>query len=137
MLYYLFPAVQPRWLVTVAERVEGVGAEESVVSAVKSEEEAAPQKPAEPEGGEGAMETDGTANEHHDPLEGEEDLKMLPVPVRVGEAVDVVAQVGRQPKTITGFQTHTSPVLLNFSERAELATDECMFIVDLQACVSI
>lgn len=43
----------------------------------------------------------------------------------VVKAVDVVAQAGR-PKTITGFQTHTTPVLLAYGERAELATEECM-----------
>ncbi|KAG5226331.1 26S proteasome non-ATPase regulatory [Salix suchowensis] len=32
----------------------------------------------------------------------------LIVPVRVGQAVDVVGQAGR-PKTITGFQTHSTP----------------------------
>jgi len=47
----------------------------------------------------------------------------LAVPVRVGEAVDTVAQAGR-PKTITGFQTHTSPVLLAVGERAELGTEQ-------------
>lgn len=47
----------------------------------------------------------------------------LPVPVRVGNAVDVVAQAGR-PKSITGFQTHTTPVLLNAGERAELGTEK-------------
>ncbi|EFJ39963.1 26S proteasome regulatory complex [Volvox carteri f. nagariensis] len=47
----------------------------------------------------------------------------LPVSCRVGTAVDVVAQAGR-PKTITGFQTHTTPVLLGVGERAELATEE-------------
>ena len=52
-------------------------------------------------------------------------LKQVNIPVRVGQAVDVVAQAGK-PKTITGFQTHTTPVLLAFGERAELATDECM-----------
>ena len=45
------------------------------------------------------------------------------VPVRVGQAVDVVGQAGK-PKSITGFQTHTTPVLLHAGERAELATDE-------------
>ena len=35
----------------------------------------------------------------------------------------MVGQAGR-PKAITGFQTHTSPVLLAHGERAELATDE-------------
>jgi 26S proteasome regulatory subunit N1 len=53
----------------------------------------------------------------------DEDLKPLPVTVRVGQAVDTVGQAGR-PKTITGFQTHTTPVLLAAGERAELATDE-------------
>jgi len=53
----------------------------------------------------------------------DENLKSLPVTVRVGQAVDVVCQAGR-PKTITGFQTHSTPVLLAHSERAELATEE-------------
>jgi len=53
----------------------------------------------------------------------DEDLKPLPVSVRVGQAVDVVGQAGK-PKTITGFQTHTTPVLLAAGERAELASDE-------------
>ena len=47
----------------------------------------------------------------------------VPVPVRVGEAIDTVAQAGR-PKTITGFQTHTTPVLLATGERAELGTEQ-------------
>jgi len=53
----------------------------------------------------------------------DEELQPLTVPVRVGLAVDVVGQAGK-PKTITGFQTHTTPVLLSHGERAELATDE-------------
>jgi len=53
----------------------------------------------------------------------DQDLNPLPVSVRVGQAVDVVGQAGK-PKTITGFQTHTTPVLLAYGERAELATDE-------------
>ncbi|VDP81406.1 unnamed protein product [Echinostoma caproni] len=60
----------------------------------------------------------------------DEDLKPLPVTVRVGQAVDVVGQAGR-PKTITGFQTHTTPVLLSHGERAELATDEYMAVTQL------
>jgi len=51
------------------------------------------------------------------------ELRPLPVSVRVGQAVDVVGQAGK-PKTITGFQTHTTPVLLAHGERAELATEE-------------
>ena len=53
----------------------------------------------------------------------DEELKQLSVPVRVGQAVDVVGQAGR-PKTITGFQTHSTPVLLATGDRAELATDK-------------
>lgn len=52
-----------------------------------------------------------------------EDLQPLQTPVRVGQAVDTVGQAGR-PKTITGFQTHNTPVLLGVGERAELATDD-------------
>jgi hypothetical protein len=44
------------------------------------------------------------------------------------QAVDVVGQAGK-PKTITGFQTHTTPVLLAYGERAELATDECILYI--------
>ncbi len=36
-------------------------------------------------------------------------------------AAGACAQAGR-PKTITGFQTHTTPVLLSVGDRAELAT---------------
>mmetsp|Transcript_49059 Transcript_49059/g.140799 ORF Transcript_49059/g.140799 Transcript_49059/m.140799 type:complete len:883 (-) Transcript_49059:135-2783(-) len=53
----------------------------------------------------------------------DEDLKEIKVPVRVGQAVDTVGQAGR-PKMMTGFQTRTTPVLLNYSDRAELATEE-------------
>ncbi|WCJ25522.1 hypothetical protein M5689_007399 [Euphorbia peplus] len=53
----------------------------------------------------------------------DENLKPLSIPVRVGQAVDVVGQAGR-PKTITGFQTHSTPVLLAAGDRAELATEK-------------
>ncbi|XP_077986315.1 26S proteasome non-ATPase regulatory subunit 2-like [Glandiceps talaboti] len=53
----------------------------------------------------------------------DQELRPLPVPVRVGQAVDVVGQAGK-PKTITGFQTYTTPVLLQYGDRAELATEE-------------
>lgn len=53
----------------------------------------------------------------------DEELNELKVPVRVGQAVDVTGLAGR-PKQITGFQTRTTPVLLNYQDRAELATDE-------------
>ncbi|ETV80823.1 hypothetical protein H257_06289 [Aphanomyces astaci] len=54
----------------------------------------------------------------------------LPVSVRVGQAVEVVGQAGR-PKSITGFQTHNTPVLLNVKDRAELATDEYIALTNV------
>ncbi|KAL4741982.1 armadillo-type protein [Aspergillus similis] len=53
----------------------------------------------------------------------DEDLQPLPVNVRVGQAVDVVGQAGR-PKTITGWQTQSTPVLLSYGERAELEDEK-------------
>lgn len=67
----------------------------------------------------------------------DEKLKSVPVTVRVGQvstlfivihyiqcqAVDVVGQAGK-PRTISGFQTHQSPVRLDTTQRAELATEE-------------
>lgn len=41
------------------------------------------------------------------------------------QAVDAVGQAGT-PKTITGFQTHSTPVVMAHGERAELETDECI-----------
>jgi 26S proteasome regulatory subunit N1 len=60
----------------------------------------------------------------------DENLELLNTSVRVGQAVDTVGQAGK-PKTITGFQTHTTPVLISFGERAELATDDCKLITKL------
>lgn len=53
----------------------------------------------------------------------DESLKPLQVNVRVGQAVDVVGQAGR-PKTITGWQTQSTPVLLAYGERAELEDEQ-------------
>jgi len=53
----------------------------------------------------------------------DEELKPLTVNVRVGQAVDVVGQAGR-PKTITGWQTQSTPVLLSHGERAELEDEK-------------
>ena len=50
-------------------------------------------------------------------------LRHQPVSCHVGTAVDVVGQAGK-PKSITGFQTHNSPVLLGVGERMELATEK-------------
>ncbi|KAK7098872.1 26S proteasome non-ATPase regulatory subunit 2-like [Littorina saxatilis] len=60
----------------------------------------------------------------------DEELRPLPTSVRVGQAVDVVGQAGK-PKTITGFQTHTTPVLLAYGERAELATEEYLALTPI------
>ena len=53
----------------------------------------------------------------------DEDFKPLTVNVRVGQAVDIVGQAGR-PKTITGWQTQSTPVLLAYGERAELEDEQ-------------
>lgn len=53
----------------------------------------------------------------------DEKLEVVSTSVRVGQAVDTVGQAGR-PKSITGFQTHVTPVLLASGERAELATEK-------------
>eukprot|EP01028_Stygiella_incarcerata_P010811 TRINITY_DN580_c0_g1_i1.p1 TRINITY_DN580_c0_g1~~TRINITY_DN580_c0_g1_i1.p1 ORF type:complete len:911 (-),score=238.68 TRINITY_DN580_c0_g1_i1:1084-3702(-) len=53
----------------------------------------------------------------------DEELEPIKTTVRVGQAVDTVAQAGK-PRRITGFQTHTSPVILQHTDRAELATEE-------------
>jgi 26S proteasome regulatory subunit N1 len=53
----------------------------------------------------------------------DEELNSFPVTVRVGQAIDVVGQAGK-PRTISGFQTHQTPVRLGITERAELATEE-------------
>ncbi|EWC90966.1 hypothetical protein PFNF54_00211 [Plasmodium falciparum NF54] len=44
-------------------------------------------------------------------------------------AVDIVGQAGK-PKTITGFQTHVTPVLLSHTDRAEMATEEYISVND-------
>ena len=46
------------------------------------------------------------------------------VNVRVGKVNDTVGQAGANAKTLTGFQSFTSPVLLGHGEGAELATEE-------------
>merc|ERR1711971_1067373 len=53
-----------------------------------------------------------------------------PVTARVGQAVETVGQAGK-PRTITGFQTHTTPVLLGVKERAELGTEEFLSVASV------
>ena len=50
--------------------------------------------------------------------------------MRVGQAVETVGQAGK-PKRITGFQTHTTPVLLQAAERAELGTEEVLSVASV------
>ena len=60
----------------------------------------------------------------------DEEMNPIPVQVRVGQAVDVVGQAGH-PRTITGFQTHSTPVLLAHGQRAELATEDYEALTDV------
>lgn len=61
----------------------------------------------------------------------DEHLNPIKVNVRVGQAVDVVGQAGK-PKTITGWVTQLTPVLLNYGERAELeSVDEWISLTNL------
>lgn len=59
-----------------------------------------------------------------------EDVSWRPVTVRVGQAVETVGQAGK-PKRITGFQTHTTPVLLGATDRAELGTEEVLAVCNV------
>lgn len=60
----------------------------------------------------------------------DEDINWKPVTARVGQAVETVGQAGK-PKRITGFQTHTTPVLLQAAERAELGTEEFLSVASV------
>jgi len=65
------------------------------------------------------------------------DLQPVSISVRVGLAVETVGQAGR-PKTITGFQTHRSPVLVGAKERAELANQEYITLGSvLEGCMMV
>lgn len=66
----------------------------------------------------------------------DEDLKPVQVNVRVGQAVDVVGQAGR-PKTITGWQTQSTPVLLGYGERAELEDEEWICLTNVMEGICI
>ena len=53
----------------------------------------------------------------------DENLQEMDINLRVGQALDTVGQVGK-PRQVTGFQTHTAPVIIGQGERAELGTEE-------------
>jgi 26S proteasome regulatory subunit N1 len=48
----------------------------------------------------------------------------------VGQGVDTVGQSGN-PRSITGFQVHKTPVLLSQGERCELSTEEFLPYTDV------
>ena len=49
----------------------------------------------------------------------DENLKPKDVQLMIGQAVDIVGQTGN-PRTISGFQIHTSPAVINTGERCEI-----------------
>lgn len=59
-----------------------------------------------------------------------ENIEEIKTTVRVGQGIDIVGQVGK-PRTITGFQTHTSPVIINLNEKAELGTEEYLPVAEV------
>jgi len=58
-------------------------------------------------------------------------LKPLQASVRVGQALDTVGAAGKNPKRITGFQTHDTPILLQYTDRAELANDQYLSVASV------
>jgi 26S proteasome regulatory subunit N1 len=54
----------------------------------------------------------------------------------VGQAVETVGQAGK-PKRITGFQMHTTPVLLGATDRAELGTEEVIAVSSIMEGIVI
>ena len=51
------------------------------------------------------------------------DLKPVKTSVMIGQAIDIAGQTGN-PRTISGFQTHTTPALINSGERSEFSNDD-------------
>ena len=49
----------------------------------------------------------------------DENLKPKDVQLMIGQAIDIVGQTGN-PRTISGFQIHTSPAIINTGERCEI-----------------
>ena len=49
----------------------------------------------------------------------DENMKPKDVQLMIGQAVDIVGQTGN-PRTISGFQIHTSPAVINTGERCEI-----------------
>ena len=60
----------------------------------------------------------------------DENLKPVPASLMIGQAVDIVGQTGN-PRTISGFQIHSSPALLSAGERCELNGDDYIIYSDV------
>ena len=60
----------------------------------------------------------------------DENLKPVDAQLMIGQAVDIVGQTGN-PRTISGFQIHTSPAQLNAGERCELSGDDYVTYSDV------
>ncbi|MCQ2973140.1 MAG: hypothetical protein MJ209_07785, partial [archaeon] len=60
----------------------------------------------------------------------DEKLKPEKVQLMIGQAVDIVGQTGN-PRTISGFQIHSSPAMLNSGERCELSGDDFISYTDV------
>lgn len=116
LLYSVAIAMFPRVMQTIAVDEETIAHAKTIAKREKEERErmfktrkTAPQ----------TMEVEESAAPFIDELT----LQPLPVTVRVGQRVDTAGLAGR-PSGITGIQTHSTPVLLYHSDRAEMASDE-------------
>ena len=66
----------------------------------------------------------------------DENLKPKDVQLMIGQAVDIVGQTGN-PRTISGFQIHTSPAVINTGERCEINGEDFVPYSDVMEGVVI
>ena len=66
----------------------------------------------------------------------DENLKPKDVQLMTGQAVDIVGQTGN-PRTISGFQIHTSPAVINSGERCEINGEDFVPYSDVMEGVVI
>ena len=66
----------------------------------------------------------------------DENLKPKDVQLMIGQAVDIVGQTGN-PRTISGFQIHTSPAVINSGERCEINGEDFVPYSDIMEGVVI
>ena len=60
----------------------------------------------------------------------DEQLKPKDVQLMIGQAIDIVGQTGN-PRTISGFQIHTSPAVINTGERCEINGEDFISYSDV------